>query len=32
MLRFCQKVANLFKSMAEELDLINSHNFTLPYI
>ena len=27
MLRFCQQVANVFKPMSDELDLINSHNF-----
>ena len=32
MLRFCQQVANVFKSMSDKLDLINSHNIILPYI
>ena len=30
MLRFCQQVANVFKSMSHELELINTHN--VPYI
>ena len=32
MLRFCQRVANVSKSVSEELNLINTHNFILPYI
>ena len=26
MLRFCQQVANVFKSMSDELELINTHS------
>ena len=32
MLPFCQRVAKVSKSVSEELNLINTHNFILPYI
>ena len=32
MLGFCQQVANIVNSMSDELYLINTHNFILPYI